>query len=88
MPNHGMTPHYSGTTLDAQVLLFSLTPVLHAIGMVADCCHGDDGDYASFYATNLGIRICKCGFFTHQGKNNWNEPVSGHLQMLAILTPW
>ena len=21
MPNHGMTPHYSGTTLDAQVLL-------------------------------------------------------------------
>ena len=29
MPNHGMTPHYSGTTLDAQVSL--LTKVLESI---------------------------------------------------------
>lgn len=33
MPNHGMTPHYSGTTLDAQVQLFTLTIALHAAGM-------------------------------------------------------
>ena len=36
MPNHGMTPHYSGTTLDAQVQLFSLTPVLHFTGITVD----------------------------------------------------
>ena len=33
MPNHGMTPHYSGTTLDAQVSL--LTP--HACHVTSAC---------------------------------------------------
>jgi lactate dehydrogenase-like 2-hydroxyacid dehydrogenase len=32
MPNHAMTPHYSGTTLDAQVLLHSV-PSCHGL-----CC--------------------------------------------------
>lgn len=89
MPNHGMTPHYSGTTLDAQVLLFSLTPVLHAIGTIADCSYHDDwwlhGPLCKqFLHQNLS---CKCAFLTQQVKStgmNWFAAAGNSYTMVDV----
>ena len=56
MPNHGMTPHYSGTTLDAQVQPFSLTPVVHAVGDVVD--------FTMFDPSKVCTRICFASLVT------------------------
>ena len=62
MPNHGMTPHYSGTTLDAQVQLFSLMPVLHAFGTTVNFTKFDASNSCTstceFTSTTQNVDLC------------------------------
>ena len=54
MKNHAMTPHYSGTTLDAQVCLFMVAFV------ICMSCHSFGSQLVHLLSASFVVCICSC----------------------------